>query len=684
MRYGLLKGTKPSVLHPDEKSAYTKHEGQAEPTEADGYEAEAWSTLDDLYRGGMLIESKNKKYLKKTSREHDDHYKDRLNCAAFIGYLAQNINAYTAALFAQPVHIVPAGDAADPNTPGTVPEPELYEAFSKNADLRGSPFSQVLAEVAKDALLKRKGILALDFPHTEGQPQTRADSDQMGTDRPYVYRVAPEELIDWEIEEEVQRVVDLGEDGRGGSAKVAFAVGRFSWAILRKVSCRRTTPDEPRGATVEEYRVWRRDPESGKVSWELYRVEQSQDKKVNDDADVSPEDQGSTPFKEIPLIELRLPDPLWLGNALGSLQLEHWRRRSELLAAQRRALLVVPLVKLGPEIPGVGGPIPSEVSQNPQRGDDPRAQLERKGYMVVGTQDDLDFKGPPTAAFSIVDQQLKDLVDEMFRVAGRMAGSISSTSQALGRSGASKEMDNLDFVIVLRALGAIVRHAAVRAYDLISAARGEDIVWVCRGLDQFEAQEDRAALLDEGLKLVELPVRSPTFRREATLRWVNRFLPGLPPATMETIRAEEEEADNRKPGGRIQVTPTAMEQCFRASEVRADNGVDAFGDERDDMTPGELAARAQSMAMGGSAGIPGRAPARPRPAKPPPPAPTPRQVAKPAARPAPPAPAARRPLPPAKPAARPGQESAPAKPAAPPAAGGAPPAPAPAPGGNAA
>lgn len=504
-----------------------------------GYTPKLWRELDLLHRGGYAIHAAAKDFLPKAVGESDARHKERLRLAAYIGYFGQIAGVYSASLFAQPVSVTPAGDADDPNTPGELPDPGVYEAFARNADLRGGSFVELLRRVANSGLVKGKSLIGIDFPAAPVGVDviTKADSDRLGLARPYAFLLEPEELIDWEHDEVVRRRVELE-----GGGSVEFEIGRFAWAVLRRVVARRPSPTEPRPAPVEEFKIWSRG-DDGVVRWALYRTPLQKPGQPLRPEDFIPRvDEGATAFCEIPIVEVVIPDALWLGNVIGPLNLEHWQRRSALLAAQQRSLLVIPLVKLGSEIGAVHGEMPAERAQDPARGDDPVQRYTAQGYVVLGDKDDLSFAGPPTEAFTIVDKQLDGLVDEIHRVSGRMAASISSTANAVARSGASKAIDRADFTTVLLALGAIFRDGARRIYDVIAGARGEDVAWTVHGLDSFEGDVDRAALLDEALQIDAIEIPSRTWKIERKLALALKLQPGMDPATRAQVAKEIEAA----------------------------------------------------------------------------------------------------------------------------------------------
>ncbi len=517
MRYGLLQQEKP-----------------ADPPAERGYTSAIWRELDDLYRGGYQIKARAGHYIKRAVDESLERYQERLTLAAYIGYFGQIVNVYMATLFEQSVAVLPAGDADDASTPGELPDEEVYTDFARDSDLKGTAFDQVLRAVATTSVVKGKGLVAVDFPAAPGATVvSRADSDALGVSRPYIYEMQPEELIDWEYDDVVRRRVDIG----GGRA-IEFEVGRFSWAVRKRCIQRRASPTVERTDPVEEYTIWSRG-DAGEVGWAIYRTRPiSETTAMVDDEIVPLVASGVTRFAEIPIVEIRLPETMWLGNIIGPLNKEHWQRRSALLAAQQRSLLVIPTVYLGGELNGFQEALPAEAAQDPGRGNSPVEKFKKQGYLVLGEKDKLAFEGPSSDAYQTIDEQLDKLVDEIHRVSGRMAASISSTSTATGRSGASKEADNSDFITVCSALGAIIGEGAQRIYQVVSEARREDVLWTVHGLDGFEDGSDREAVIDELLALEGIRIRSRTAAVELYTRGTLRLLPGLDPETQAVVRKE--------------------------------------------------------------------------------------------------------------------------------------------------
>lgn len=491
--------------------------------------------LQDLYEGGYSILRRASAYLPRFTDESDQRYKERCQLTSYISYLGQIVDSYAAHLFGQELVIQPAADADNPDTPGVLPDVDYYTTLAANVDLKGTRFVNLVRCAFSTALVKRRAYVAIDFPALEDMPANLADEDALGAARGYAFEVPNEMMMDWCYDQIVRVRKPISKDSKD---TVDFEVGRFKWVILKRCRDDRDSPDSMRGMVVEEFKIWRRD-DDGSVIWERYETPPFDPTKQcpKDTDDLPLVASGKTSFREIPIVELCLPHGLWIGNKVGPLNREHYRRRSALIAAQQMGLYEIPTVFLGSEMGAPGGAVPSEISTDASRGDDPVAQLHARGFMALGAQDKFEFVGPSGSAFKITSDQLEGLVDEIFRTAHQMAASISSTANAVGRSGASKAEDRNSTQIILGAYGAIARTFALRIYQVISEARGEDVVWTAHGLDRFELY-DRTEVLAEALQVDAIPIPSRTFKVAYLTQVAQRLVPNLPAETQQTIQRE--------------------------------------------------------------------------------------------------------------------------------------------------
>ncbi len=484
------------------------------------YNAALLAELDDLYVGGWKILGNAKSHLRQLVGEGPERFDERCAIVSYQPFLAQIISNFMSALFGQPLDVKPAADASNPDTPGELPEPELYRQFVKNCDRKGGTFLDLMKGVLVTALLNKSAIVHLDAPSApddpDDAPKTRAEEEALGVDKIYAYEVPIGQLIDWQ-------------DGPDG----------FLWATIRTSDTPRNNPFAERNTVVETFKVWRL--VDGFAAWEQYEIKYPIERPPSPTEDVPLAASGETSFKRIPLLRFTLPNALWVGGLIGPQAREHFQRRSSLIGAQNRSLCAIPWVTLGSEIGAPHSALPSEKGQDPNRGSDPVGKFARKGYLELGGEDKIGFAEPLGHCYELVDKQLEKLKDAMFSVTSQMAASITgSSSTALGRSGLSKQKDTESTAKVLGELGSKVRQFATLIYRTISEARGEDVVWQAHGLDSYEPEE-REQILEEAISLDQVQIPSTTFKKHHKFLTAKRLLgAGTDPVTLDQIKKEIE------------------------------------------------------------------------------------------------------------------------------------------------
>lgn len=495
------------------------------------YDAELISELDDLYVGGYQLQAHAERYLPKVVNESNARHKERASQTAYVPYMGHIVDHFSSAVFSQPLHVRPSEDDVEP-------DPEFYEQFSSDADLGSSAFHEVAKGLLTTALVQRRAVLSVDFPPPVDGVSTRLDEERSGAARAYVCEVPLSSIIDWEVDTLVRRRVKL----EGGA--VEFDVGWFKWAIIHSHRVERASFTSSRNERVDSWKVWRRDEESEKIVWDLYELRRKADSnghypEPRKNTKVPWVAGGVTSFQVVPLVEMSLPDGLWVGNKLGPLVKEHFQRRSMINSSENRSLGAMAYALLGPEVPALHGAVPAQAQLDPNRGDDLGAQLEARGYLVLGAGDKLGYLEPSGNYATLAEERMSKLVDEIYRVSHLMAASVSSTSTSVGRSGASKAEDRHSTAIVLSALGCIVREMARRVYEVISDARSEIVEWVASGLDHYDLT-DRAEIIAEATSVDAVAIPSATFKTQYKTELAMRLMPQLSPEEQNTIREEIE------------------------------------------------------------------------------------------------------------------------------------------------
>jgi hypothetical protein len=479
------------------------------------YDVEMFSTLSDIYCGGFQILRNARRYLPRVLGENDNRYNERLNHASYIPYFGEIVDYFVSNLFNQDLTVTPPSDSENPETPGTFPDEKYYSNFSRNADRIGTAFADVVKCAFRESIIYDRAVICVDFPSSENTAESLAEEDKLGLADAYIYNMDASELRNWKKDDD----------------------GNFQWVVLKSTE---DVTDDPLAETPlcrDVFKIWQIGKD-GYAEWTEYSVTYPYNQHPQMVDDVPRTGGGTTKFKNIPVLVLEIPEGLWVGNKVGTLAREHFRRRSMLQSAESRSLMAVPVAALGPEVGPFGGALPSEAQQDPHRGEDPIGKFIRDGYVVTGADDKLYYLEPSGQSYTIVDKQLSELRDEMFRVVHQMSqGVTTSGGSATRRSGLSKIKDAEATIIILGEYGRIVRRFAEQIYKTISAARGEDVSWVGRGLDTFEV-DSRDSIVDEATKVDMIAIPSKTFKTEYKTQLAFQLLGNTHMNIQQAIREE--------------------------------------------------------------------------------------------------------------------------------------------------
>ncbi len=496
------------------------------------YNRGLWDLMDALYEGGESITPEIRhRLLPRGVNENPLLHDVRCDSAAYINYMGEIVDFFAAAVFRKTLSVHTGDDKKKV-------EPEaVYQDFFEDADGRGGRLEDVLKSALTQALVTKRAYIGIDLPRPSAGAEVNslADEERLGLDEPNAFEIKPAELIDWRE----------GDDGF------------FEWAILHRQIRERKTPEDSIDRVTFQWKIWRMvdmlEDESGDfdildepvAGFQVFeRVVELDSRgrpreKLSDHEEIPMVDAGITSFKQVPIVKVELSAGLWAGNKLYQMAKEHFSRRTKLVFNQGRSISAIPWVKLGPEIAAPRGMVPSEAQSNPNRGVDPKSQYEAKGYLLLGADDDVGYVEPEGGAFEIENKQVRELVDEMFRVVHLMAHSVSSTSNSVGRSGISKMEDRSATEIVLEAFGDTVSKSAVRVYDVISAARDEDLFWSADGMTDYKTT-DRKLLLEEATSVASVGIKSVTFDAMYQHKLALAMLDNLSPEVEAKIRAELE------------------------------------------------------------------------------------------------------------------------------------------------
>lgn len=432
------------------------------------YETANYRKRTLLYEGGSkILEPDNAAlFLPKLSEyEHPEAYRQRLACATYTNNFAKAVNFYVSQLFTKKLTVLPKDKlTADP----------FYQELESDADWKGTSYRDFLQGVMTDLLVHGEAIVAADLPVAKAEALNRFQEEQGETERAYLMRIPHENLIDWE------------EDERGS----------FKWVRLSKTFQRSAGPYVPRKKWTTEFRTIKRE-ENGEIGWEAFELEHDYPTPPERGADVPLIAEGKASFTRFNLVRIKMPPGLWLGNKIGSKCADHFRIQTGLFYSEMRTLFAAPVYKKGAPPENA-----TQFDEYEARSDDAAAQFVSKGWLTIAANDEVFYLEPGGGCYELINTQLKEMQDDIGRIADQMAQTIAAT-QGVSRSAASKVQDNHSTEIILEELGAIAKAVSLKLYQLVADGRKEIIEWEAKGMCEYKIV-DRKDLLEEALTIANI------------------------------------------------------------------------------------------------------------------------------------------------------------------------------------
>ena len=448
------------------------------------YDLEYWTELRALYEGGKrLLRDPGlfQRLFHKHEGESESSYQERTRRAFYVNHLAAVID-FTVAGLAQdkPVPVPPSATDGEP-----VELDDFYGDFVSDvtpAGARAQTFAALLLEGLRTASLLGRAYILCDMAPAARAFDSLADQQEAGALDVYACELAPESIVDWEI------------DGDGS----------FKWALHHKVEQRRDQiTDDRKALTRHTYTLYT------PTAWARYVVDIRKDQQEpSPEFVVEPESVGRHSFGRVPIVRVEMPPGLWAGNKVFSLAVEYLNKSCGLSWAEYRSLYQQLYEFLAPEHPGVDTPIAAN-QQDPHRA---KRNKRGPGYVQVrGDQDKAMFVGPDTSGFTHGLASLSQIRDDIYRVTYQMALGQDTNGATIRRAAESKERDAVATEIVLGAMGEIVRDAGRQTMDLVATGRREETGWTCTGLARFDVQ-DIDSLIAQSVALESISIPSATFQ----------------------------------------------------------------------------------------------------------------------------------------------------------------------------
>ncbi len=450
-----------------------------------------WRMCRDLYAGGEQLKANATDYLIRRSREPNEVYAERLNRVFYENYVGSIIDWYTATLFRREPVLEATGGAEAGRT--------FFSGFIEDCDLKGTDFAEFFRSRLIETLVYGKSHILIDFPRVERRPGTRAEEDAIGASRAYLLGYTPEELINWSYDE----------------------YGNYEWVILRTRTLRKASADdrewvqETRWTYYDKqtYRVYIERQAKGAVSYFL-------NEETGKDATLTASGvHGLAKLNRVPLLDLAVPEGLWLMNKAGLLQLEHFNKLNALSWALTMGLFSMPVVY-------------SDRDWNQLIGE--------SYYLQLGKDDRFGWTEPSGHVYEIAAENLTRLQQEIYRVCYTVQTG-GSPANATPQSGLSKQRDFAITQEVLRAYGDAVKDAMKRVLSGVNAAREDGLTIGISGMDEFDI-EDFSTELADAQGLLGLGIESPTLRKQVFKRLALKYLCDSRQETKDRITREIEES----------------------------------------------------------------------------------------------------------------------------------------------
>ena len=325
-----------------------------------------WRMYRDLYAGGEQIKANAGEYLVRRSKEPTEVYAERLSRVFYENYAGSIIDWYTATLFRREPVLTFEGKN---ETAG-----KLFPRIHWGLRPERTNFAEFFRSCFIEALVFGRSHIIDRLP--EGR-EKRGEQGRGGRCRSfagYLLHYTPDELINWSYDEH----------------------GNYDWVVLRTGGLRKQSAEdaawvyETRWAYYdkETYRIYsERRPAPAFLSWHWSDDAGKQAELI--DAGV----HGLAKLHRVPLVDLAVPEGLWLMNKAALLQLEHFNKSNALSWALTMGLFAMPVIY-------------SERDWNQLLGE--------SYYLQLGKDDKFGWTEPQGNVFQIAADNLARLQQEIY------------------------------------------------------------------------------------------------------------------------------------------------------------------------------------------------------------------------------------------------------------------------------
>jgi hypothetical protein len=334
-------------------------------------------------------------------------------------------------------------------------------------DLKGTGLNDFFRQQFVESLITGASYVLVDFPRTS-KKNNRAEEDDSGASRAYLIGYSAEDVINWNLDEQ----------------------GNFDWVVIRTKLIRKERVEDASWSKETKWSYY------DKQTFRIYSQVGDGDKRLVDEGT-----HALAKLNRVPLFDLRIPEGMWMLNRAGLLQLEHFNKSNALSWALTMGLFAMPVVY-------------SDRDWNQMVGE--------SYYIQLGQDDKFGWTEPEGKVFSIAQENLTRLQEEIYRVC-YLAQAGGALDAGGAQSGISKQLDFSITQEVLRAYGDAMKDLIRRVLTSIEAAREDGIAISVTGMDEFDIT-DFGTELSDAKELLGLGVSSATLKKEIFKKLALKYL----------------------------------------------------------------------------------------------------------------------------------------------------------------
>ena len=464
--------------------------------------APEWADLALLSGPSTEVKKHAARFLMRRPKEIQDIFQSRLQSFTYTNIMGNGLGWYVAKLFKDEidVDVKVSGDTVDLAAEGEAGEHEYYACFLKNCDQAGRSFTEAMKEAFRQLCVFRRSYVLLDLPTDVSAADTAADQRI----EPYIVIFDPLCVINAERD----------------------SYGNLQWIVFRTIE--EQTPFLGAPVRVTRWSFY------DKKHYRIYE-HRSTDERIEGDkedmarlvatgrhalADYSERD-GGEPEGRVPVVDLEVPEILWLGARVYLQALDHLNTENALKWGLFLGNLAMPVIK-------------TEGEYTPT--------VHEAGAIQLRPGDEYGFAEPSGKTFEISQRRLDTLREDMYRSMYLQAQGRSSEATPAAQSGISKEQDMAPGRDVLNSFGGVMRKNMMLLLYLIRDIRQDDAMdFEVRGLQHNDdpITEDIA----DAQAVLAMQIQSDTFHKEVQKQTVRRFGRTWSADVVQTVCAEIDAAE---------------------------------------------------------------------------------------------------------------------------------------------